>query len=230
MHFYAFFNHFTVRSLKSLFELLHSLLLISLKTIMNHPVLTNVKDLQNFLGVMNFYWRFMPGVAQLHRLLTEALNGSPRPNTTMAYHLQSNGMVERAHSRLMDTLKARMAPAPSLGPPGHQQYPKEDRGKSTVEMVYDTTFILPAQPVASQKQPVEEILRNLHRCAPAPGSGRGPLSLQQPWQQPNWSNCGKATNCNPWCRPNKSHFKVLEKGPKSSSSAWTSAAKTQWTV
>ena len=46
-------------------------------------------------------------------------------NTTTAYHLQSNGMVERAHRRLKDALKARrLAPAPALGPPGHQQRPQ----------------------------------------------------------------------------------------------------------
>jgi transposase InsO family protein len=32
-------------------------------------------------------------------------------NTLTAYHPQSNGMVERAHQRLKDTLKARLATA-----------------------------------------------------------------------------------------------------------------------
>jgi len=37
-----------------------------------------VKELQNLLGVMNFYHRFIIGVALLHRLLTESFKGSPK--------------------------------------------------------------------------------------------------------------------------------------------------------
>ena len=44
-----------------------------------------VKELQNFLGVMNFYWRFVPGAARLHRPLTEALKGSPRPTAPVEW-------------------------------------------------------------------------------------------------------------------------------------------------
>jgi hypothetical protein len=33
------------------------------QAIAEHPAPTNVKELQNFLGVMNFYWRFIPRAA-----------------------------------------------------------------------------------------------------------------------------------------------------------------------
>jgi cleavage and polyadenylation specificity factor subunit 1 len=40
------------------------------QAISDHPAPTKVKELHNFLGVMNFYRRFVPGAAQLHRPLT----------------------------------------------------------------------------------------------------------------------------------------------------------------
>jgi hypothetical protein len=48
------------------------------QAIADHPAPTNVKELQNFLGVMNFCRRFVPGAARLHKPLTKALKGSPR--------------------------------------------------------------------------------------------------------------------------------------------------------
>ena len=51
------------------------------QAIVDHPAPTNIKELLNFLEVMNFYWRFMPGMSQLHRPLTEALKSSPKPKT-----------------------------------------------------------------------------------------------------------------------------------------------------
>jgi hypothetical protein len=47
------------------------------------PAPTSEKELQNFLGVMNFYHRFLPAAANTHRPLTEALRGGPRPNTPL---------------------------------------------------------------------------------------------------------------------------------------------------
>ena len=38
----------------------------------------SVKALQRFLGMVNFYRRFLPGIAAVMRLLTDALAGSPR--------------------------------------------------------------------------------------------------------------------------------------------------------
>jgi RNase H-like domain found in reverse transcriptase/Reverse transcriptase (RNA-dependent DNA polymerase) len=42
------------------------------------PVPTDVKQLQRFLGLINFYRRFLPGIAAVLLPLTDALRGSPR--------------------------------------------------------------------------------------------------------------------------------------------------------
>jgi len=55
------------------------------QAIAEHPAPTNVKELQNFVGVMNFYRRFVPKAARLHRRLTEVLKGSPNPKTPVAW-------------------------------------------------------------------------------------------------------------------------------------------------
>jgi transposase InsO family protein len=89
-------------------------------------------------------------------------------NTTTAYHLQSNSMVERAHRRL----KAHMAAADW---PQHLPWvlldinnaPMEDSGKlSAAEMVYGTSLTLPVQLAASSEQPVDKILQDLAAAAP----------------------------------------------------------------
>jgi hypothetical protein len=45
--------------------------------IQRHPQPTTVKELQGFLGVINFYHRFAPLAAKILRPLTEALRGFP---------------------------------------------------------------------------------------------------------------------------------------------------------
>jgi hypothetical protein len=42
------------------------------------PVPSDVKELQRFLGLINFYRRFLPGIAGTLKPLTDALRGSPR--------------------------------------------------------------------------------------------------------------------------------------------------------
>jgi hypothetical protein len=87
-------------------------------------------------------------------------------NTTTAYHLQSNGMVKRAHRGLKEALKSRTAAADW---PQHLPWvlldinnaPKEDTGKLAAQMVYGTSLTLPAQMDAGDKLPVDKILRNL---------------------------------------------------------------------
>ena len=74
-------------------------------------------------------------------------------------------MVERAHWRLKDTLKAPVAAADW---PQHLPWvlldinnaPKEDTGKSAAQMVYGTSLTLPAQLAAEEELPVDEILRD----------------------------------------------------------------------
>jgi RNase H-like domain found in reverse transcriptase len=48
------------------------------------PVPTNMKGLQRFQGLINFYRRFLPGIAATLLLLTNPLRGSPRHLTVTA--------------------------------------------------------------------------------------------------------------------------------------------------
>jgi len=40
------------------------------------PPPSTVKELQQFLGLVNFYWRFLPRLAATLKLLTDALQGA----------------------------------------------------------------------------------------------------------------------------------------------------------
>ena len=88
-------------------------------------------------------------------------------NTTTAYHLQSNGMVERAQQWLKEV---------AADWPQHLPWvlldfnnaPKDYSGMSAAEMVYGTTLTLPTQLAAGCKQPVDKILQDLATAAPLP--------------------------------------------------------------
>ena len=70
------------------------------QAIADHPAPTNIKELQNFLGVMNFYRRFVPGAARLHRPLTEALKGSPRPTAPVEWTQEMRAAFQAAKDAL----------------------------------------------------------------------------------------------------------------------------------
>ena len=71
-----------------------------MQAIADHPAPTNIKELQNFLGVMNFYRRFVPGAARLHRPLTEALKGSPRPTAPVVWTPEMRAAFQAAKDAL----------------------------------------------------------------------------------------------------------------------------------
>ena len=50
-----------------------------------HPCPTTVKELQQFLGLLNFYRRFIPGAAKTLAPLTEELKGSPSGPTKLQW-------------------------------------------------------------------------------------------------------------------------------------------------
>jgi hypothetical protein len=50
----------------------------NVQVILDFPKPTDCKSLQRFLGMINFYRRFLPGAARMLRLLTAALSGNPK--------------------------------------------------------------------------------------------------------------------------------------------------------
>jgi hypothetical protein len=50
----------------------------NVQVILDFPKPTDCKALQRFLGIINFYRRFLPGVARTLRPLTAALSGNPK--------------------------------------------------------------------------------------------------------------------------------------------------------
>jgi transposase InsO family protein len=78
--------------------------------------------------------------------------------TTTAFHPCSNGMVERCHRQLKDTLRARSAANdwPDHLPwvlLGLRAVPKEDSAVSSAEMVLGDPLVLPGQPPAAGEPP-----------------------------------------------------------------------------
>ncbi len=101
---------------------------------------------------------------------------------TTAFHPQANGMVERVHRRLTDTLRARLA-----GPdwPQHLPWvlmglrpaPTEDTGVSAAEIVFSTPLVLPGQILDAEQPPPADFIAKLRQFGPPPLSC--PLSYAQ---------------------------------------------------
>ena len=88
--------------------------------------------------------------------------------TTTAYHPQANGMVERFHRQLKNSLRARLCgPSWTAHLPwvmlGLRAAPKEDSGLSSAEMVYGAALTLPGQFLAAQEPPPEKFLESLQQ-------------------------------------------------------------------
>ncbi len=60
-----------------------SLLLLAVDAILEYPQLATVQQLQAFLGVVNFYRRFVPAAARVLKPLTQALRISPKPTAAL---------------------------------------------------------------------------------------------------------------------------------------------------
>ena len=131
-------------------------------------------------------------------------------------------MVERAHQRLKDALKARMAAADW---PQHLPWvlldinnaPKEDTGKSAAQMVYGTSLTLPAQLASGEELPEDEILRDLSNAAPIPTRhGQQEAHTEPPaaLAAAEMVYVRKGGQLQPLAQPYSSPYKVLERGPK----------------
>jgi hypothetical protein len=76
------------------------------------PTPTDVKQLQRFLGLINFYWWFLPGIAATLKPLTDALRGNPKQLDVTTAMQEA---VAAAKSALASaTLLAHPAPAATL--------------------------------------------------------------------------------------------------------------------
>ena len=53
----------------------------NIQVILDFPILKDFKALQRFLGMANFYRRFLPGIARTLQSLTAALAGNPKSLT-----------------------------------------------------------------------------------------------------------------------------------------------------
>jgi hypothetical protein len=131
-------------------------------------------------------------------------------------------MVERAHRRLKEAMKARLAAADW---PEHLPWvllamnvaPKEDSGKSAAEMVYGTTLTLPAQLTADQELPVDDILRSLRTAEPIPTRHREQEAPTAPPKQLAGAELvyvRKGGQLAPLAQPYSGPYRVTEKGPK----------------
>jgi hypothetical protein len=91
-------------------------LLSAVDAIMDFPLPSTVKQLQGFLGVINFYRKFVPAAARLLRPLTESLKGSPRPTAVVEWSQPMLQAVEDAKRALSKaTLLAHPAAGAELG-------------------------------------------------------------------------------------------------------------------
>jgi hypothetical protein len=57
----------------------------NVKAILDFPQPQSVKQLQGFLGSVNFYRRFLPGAARFLKPLTDSLKGSPKPTALVQW-------------------------------------------------------------------------------------------------------------------------------------------------
>ena len=89
-------------------------------------------------------------------------------NLTTAYHPQSNGMVERWHRRLKDTLRARGASDDWVA---HLPWvllalraaPHEDSNRSPAEAVYGAPLILPGQFPSASEDKLDDFLQSFQK-------------------------------------------------------------------
>jgi RNase H-like domain found in reverse transcriptase len=65
-----------------------------------HPRPKTIKDLQNFLGVVNFYRKFVPAASAMMRPLTDALRGSPRPRAAVEWTTERRTAFKAARATL----------------------------------------------------------------------------------------------------------------------------------
>ena len=69
----------------------------------NFPQPSSVRELQGFLGLFNFYRRFVPAAAKLVRPLTDCLKGGPKGGTAIEWSAERNAAFLAAKSAVAAT-------------------------------------------------------------------------------------------------------------------------------
>ena len=108
--------------------------------------------------------------------------------TTTAYHPQSNGMIERFHRQLKDSLRARLA---STDWPSHLPWvllglraaPKEDHNMSAAELLYGVPLALLGELVDNAEPPAAIFLERFRRL-PTTALPTRPLARPPPPKSP----------------------------------------------
>jgi hypothetical protein len=73
--------------------------------ILEHPQPTTVKELQGFLGVINFYRRFLPAAARILKPLTDQLNGNPKPAAAVRWTAETQAAFVAAKVALAESVR-----------------------------------------------------------------------------------------------------------------------------
>ncbi len=82
------------------------------EAIEKRPPPTTVKELQVFLGLVNFYRRFLPGVAVTLRPLTDALKGKRAANDKLAWSPEMEASFRGAKAALSRATQIRQPGSP----------------------------------------------------------------------------------------------------------------------
>ena len=145
--------------------------------------------------------------------------------TTTAYHPQANGVIERFHRQLKDSLRARLAASDWLSHLpwillGLRSAPKEDHNISSAELLYGVPLTLPGELLESEEPPAATFLEKLQQSSTSflptrPVAGPSP-SADPPkaLQTADFVFIRKGAPSSPLSPLYEGPYKVLARGPK----------------
>ena len=141
---------------------------------------------------------------------------------TSPYHPQANGMVERAHRSLKESLKSRLA---SVEWPEHLPWvllglraaPREDDGVSSAELVYGAPLTLPAQLAADSETTADAVRDRRSQLVPPPVRHAALPAPQHPPEAlrgVSWVYVRRGGTLPPLTPPYDGPYRVLSRTPK----------------
>jgi hypothetical protein len=115
----------------------------------------------------------------------------------MAYHPQSNGLVEKAHRQLKEALKGRLVGAALLDHLpwvllGLRVAPKDDSNISSAKLVYEEPLILPGEFVDAEEPPTADFLEHMRATPTSIPLPPGPNQFHSSCYRPAGSMSGEA--------------------------------------